>query len=95
VTAWDAQLDRFEAGLADQRRAVAEGWPEAVVAFVPQQLGPLPAALLERARALLEQADALTSELTAATAAAARQLQVVTVMNGSQQPASSYIDQRG
>jgi len=94
MTAWVEQLDRFEACLAGQRRAVAEGRPDDVVAFVPQAVGPLPAELVERARALSERADALIAELSTATASVARQLQVVTVMKGTQQPSSSYVDQR-
>ena len=95
MTTWSEQLDRFEACLADQCRALAEGRPQDVEAFVPQPVGPLPAGLAQRARALSEQADALTAELTAATAAAGRQLQLVTVMQRSEQPTSSYVDQRG
>jgi hypothetical protein len=95
VTGWDAQLDRFEASLADQRRALVEGRPQDVQAFVPQPAGALPTDLVARARTLSEQADALTAELSAALVSAGRHLQVVTVMKGSQQPTSSYIDQRG
>lgn len=95
MTVWEQQLDRFEQRLADQRRAVAEGRPEDVVAFMPQPAGPLPAELAGRARALSAQADALTTELAAATASAARQLQVTTAMQGTQRPTSSYLDQRG
>ena len=95
MTTWSEQLDRFEACLADQCRALAEGRPQDVEAFVPQPTGPLPADLLERARALSTRADALTTELASATASAGRQLQVVTVMKRSAQPSSSYFDQRG
>ena len=95
MTAWDEQLDRFEASLADQRRAVAHGRPQDVEAFVPLAAGPLPADLAPRVRALLADADALTAELAAAAASAGRQLQLVTVMHGSSQPSSSYVDQRG
>ena len=95
MTGWEGQLDRFEAHLADQRRAVCDGRFQDIDAFVAQPTGPLPAALAERARALCDQADALVAELSAAAAAAGRQLQLVTVMKGSQQPTSSYVDQRG
>jgi hypothetical protein len=95
VTGWDEQLDRFEASLADQCRALAEGRPQDVEAFVPRPAGPLPAHLVERARGLSVQADALTADLAAATAAAARQLQLVTVMKGTRPQSSSYVDQRG
>ena len=95
VTGWDEQLDRFEQRLADQRQALTEGRPEDVAAFVPQPAGPLPASLVERARALSAQADALTTELAAATASAARQLQVTTAMQGAQHSTSAYLDQRG
>ena len=95
MTGWYEQLDRFEAHLAEQRRAVCDGRVQELHAFVPQPVGPLPAALAERARALCDQADALTAELSAAAAAAGRKLQLVTVMKGSQQPTSSYVDQRG
>ena len=95
MTGWDEQLDRFEQRLADQRLALTEGRPEDVTAFVPQPAGTLPASLVERARALSAQADALTSELAAATASAARQLQVTTAMQGAQHSTSAYLDQRG
>ena len=95
MTGWEEQLDRFETHLAEQRRAVCDGRIQDIHAFVPPPLGPLPAELAERTRALCDQADALTAELSAAVAAAGRQLQLVTVMKGSQQPSSSYIDQRG
>ena len=95
MTSWDEQLDRFEARLVDQRRALAEGRPQDVAAFVPLPTGPLPAGLVDRAHALSEQADALTAELAAATASAGRQLQVVTVMKGSALTTSSFVDQRG
>lgn len=95
MTGWQEQLDAFEVCLAEQRRALAEGRPQDVEAFVPAVAGTLPAELVERVRALSAQADALTAELSAATASAARQLQLVTVMKGRQQPTSSFVDQRG
>lgn len=95
MSSWDEQLDQFEAVLADQRRALEDGRPQDVQAFVPQAAGPLPAGLVERARALSEQADALTAALTAATASAARQLHAATVMRRPERRTSSYVDQRG
>ena len=95
MTSWDEQLDRFEAHLAKQRRVLADGRPEDVEAFLPDVAGPLPAHLAGRAAVLAQQAEALTNELTAATASAVRQLQLVTAMKGSIQPTSSYVDQRG
>lgn len=95
MTGWDEELDRFEAHLEDQRRAVCDGRSQDIHGFVPEALGPLPADVAERARALCDQADALTAALAAAAASAARQLQLVAVMQRSEQPTSSYVDQRG
>jgi hypothetical protein len=58
---WASCLDSFADHLAYQRQALAEGTPEVITAFVPPAtLGPLPAALLPRARELHVQAEALT-----------------------------------
>ena len=95
MTTWDEQLDRLEVHVAEQRGALAEGRLQDIHVFAPLATGPLPAALAERARALCDQADALTAELSAAAAAAGRQLQLVTAMKGCGQPTASYVDQRG
>ena len=96
MTRWGDVLDAFQAHLAAQHRALEDGRPEAVRAFVPAtDLGPLPPHLAGRARAVATAAEALTAQLVVAADAAARQLRLVSVLRGSpEQPASSFVDTR-
>ena len=71
---WPATLDGFARHLAEQRRALDAGDPDAVVAFAPPSgLGPLPAEHADRAASLLSEARALEERIRRALAATARE----------------------
>ena len=92
---WSSWLDQLQAGVTAQRTALAQGRHDSVAADqTPPDLGPLPAALEERARALLRDNDALTAELAAACAAAGRQLKLVSAMQ-HRTAGASFLDARG
>ena len=96
MTPWQACLDALADRLADQREALADGRPEDVQPFAPPAgLGPVPPALAERLRSLAEENDTLTAGLLEASAAAARQLQLVSVMHSPARAGASFVDARG
>ena len=96
---WQACLDRFDQHLQQQFAALAAGSADRIVAFVPDQadLGTLPAHLRERAHELASEARRLEAAVAAALAGAARQMQLVTVINRQTGDARSaaYVDSRG
>ena len=94
--AWAACLDALEAHLQDQHAALDQGRPELIAPFVPSDgLGPLPTGLARRARALADDTRMLELRLGSLTAAHARQLQLVAVLDRTAHEAPSYLDARG
>ncbi len=78
MTSWAATLDDYEARLVAQRAALDLGGAGAIPPFTaPPGLGPLPAALLPRARALLADAHDLEQELGDNVVALAQDMAVV------------------
>ena len=81
---WAEALDAFEARIVEQRAALDAGEAGEVAAFTPPAaLGPLPAALLERAQVLAREADDLVAELAGELAAIRQDLAVVTTVGAS------------
>ena len=75
---WAEVLDAFEARIADQRAALDDGDAGEVAPFdAPDDLGPLPAHLHERATALAREAEDLVAELHGNVAALKQDLAVV------------------
>jgi hypothetical protein len=90
---WASCLDNFADHLEHQEQALAEGTPERIVAFVPPPtLGPLPQALLPRARELHAEAEALTDAITQARARTSAALQQLRQPTEPARP--SYVDSR-
>ena len=81
---WAAALDEFERRIAAQRAALDLGDAPDVGAFVPRlELGPLPAALEERARALLAESKDVEAELAGALAHVGQDLAMVRKLDAS------------
>jgi hypothetical protein len=96
IQAWAACLDALEAHLRYQHAALDQGRPELIAPFVPSdELGPLPTSLAPRARALADDARTLEVRLGSLTAAHARQLQLVAVLDRTAHGAPSFVDARG
>lgn len=88
---WASCLDSFADHLAFQRQAIEDGSPELVTPFVPSAgLGPLPPALLPRARELSARADELTEAIEAARSRTLAALQQLRQPTESARPA--YVD---
>jgi hypothetical protein len=88
---WASCLDTFADHLGHQKQALAEGTPETITAFVPPAtLGPLPPALLPRARELHSQAEALTDAIAQARVRTLAALQQVRQPTEPARP--SYVD---
>jgi hypothetical protein len=84
MTTWAAALDDFEARLDAQRAALDAGTAGDLSPFLPPiGLGPLPAALGDRARDLLAQARDLEQELGDNVTALAQDLAVVRKVGAS------------
>lgn len=90
---WASCLDSFADHLAHQRSLLAAGRPELVSAFTPYDgLGPLPLALVTRARELQGQADDLTTSIDVQLA---RTRAALAELRQSEAPARpSYVDSR-
>ena len=95
---WDSELDRFEAELAQAERLLSDATvlpTEADMAWEPPRaLGPIPIALLDRARSLLRRQQLVCEALTDALAGVGRQqryaARVSRAVGTAQQPA--YLD---
>jgi|HubBroStandDraft_6_1064221.scaffolds.fasta_scaffold1800228_1 hypothetical protein len=72
---WEAVLDELAGQLAAQRRSLAAGHPEEIIAYAPPpRLGPLPDDLRRRFEALRSEALAVEAEVTRRRDALGRQL---------------------
>jgi hypothetical protein len=81
---WPDVLDAFEARIVEQRSLLDAGEAGTVAPFEPPAgLGPLPAALLPRARTLLEESVDLVAELQGNVAHLKQDLAVVRTVGAS------------
>jgi hypothetical protein len=91
---WTQVLDDFAARLAAQRAALNAGEIEAIVAFVPpDDTGPLPVELAERARGLLAEAADLERSLLAQRDQTGREIDLLAhVASSTAPPRPSFVD---
>ena len=81
---WAAALDEFEQRIAAQRAALDLGAAPDLDPFVPRaELGPLPPALEERARALLAESKDVEAELAGALVHVGQDLALVRKLNAT------------
>jgi hypothetical protein len=95
MTSWAAALDDFEGRLDAQRAALDAGTAGDLSPFEPPiGLGPLPAALADRARDLLAQARDLEQELADNVVALGQDLAVVRKVGAStaESPVARFVD---
>ena len=91
---WQGALSSLALHLAEQRRAVEQGDAHAVEAFVPPAgLGPLPAALAQRARELHAECQSLEQLLLGACRRTATAL--TSGRSTSATPPPAYLDSHG
>jgi hypothetical protein len=94
LATWDAALDLLDGEVTAVEEALAAGAPGLELADVvlPAHLGPIPAHLVERARAINARQVAAEASLTKATLRARQAMQL-----GDSSPAArpSLFDQRG